>query len=80
MTLKILDATGLVCPLPVLRAKRALRELAAGEILQVRATDPGAARDFAAFCETTGDRLLESSEADGVYQFRIKKRSTPPSS
>jgi tRNA 2-thiouridine synthesizing protein A len=73
MTTKILDATGLTCPLPVLRAKRALQELAAGEILEVRATDPGAVKDFGAFCETTGNRLLESAEADGVYRFRIEK-------
>ena len=86
MTTKILDATGLTCPLPVLRAKRALRELAAGEILEVHATDSGAVMDFAAFCETTGNRLLESTEADGVYRFRIEKGtvkksvrdSTPP--
>ncbi len=68
-----LDTKGLKCPLPVLRARKAMKPMAAGEILEVEATDPSSVQDFKAFCETTGDELLESSEADGVYSFRIRK-------
>jgi tRNA 2-thiouridine synthesizing protein A len=68
-----LDATGLLCPLPVLKARRALREVPAGGTLDVIATDPGAVKDFEHFCRTTGCELLESSEADGVLRFRLKK-------
>jgi tRNA 2-thiouridine synthesizing protein A len=69
-----LDATGLLCPLPVLKAKRALRPLAGGAVLEVLATDPGAVEDFKHFCEATGCTLLESSErAGGVLRFLLKK-------
>ncbi len=68
-----LDATGLLCPLPVLKARRALRDVPAGGILDVLATDPGAAKDFEHFCQTTGCELLQASEADGVLRFRLKK-------
>ncbi len=68
-----LDAKGLKCPIPVLRARRAMKPLAAGDILEVEATDPTSVQDFRAFCETTGDELLESREDDGVYHFRIRK-------
>jgi tRNA 2-thiouridine synthesizing protein A len=70
----LLDATGLLCPLPVLKARRALRTVAPGGILQVLATDPGAVKDFEHFCQTTGCQLLQSSEdRDGVFRFRLKK-------
>jgi tRNA 2-thiouridine synthesizing protein A len=69
----ILDTKGLRCPLPVLRARRALKEVGAGEILTVLATDPGAVKDFEAFCEATGCELVSSREADGVFTFEIKK-------
>ena len=68
-----LDATGLLCPLPVLKARRALRDVPAGGILEVLATDPGATKDVEHFCQTTGCELLASSEADGVLRFRLKK-------
>ena len=68
-----LDATGLLCPLPVLKARRALKAVPAGGILEVLATDPGATKDFEHFCRTTGCELLEASEADGVLRFRLKK-------
>ena len=67
------DARGLNCPLPVLRAKKALRKLGEGGVMHVLATDPGAVRDFEAFCRVTGNDLVESSEADGVYTFLIRK-------
>jgi len=71
---KQLDATGLICPLPVLRARKAMRDVAAGGLLEVRATDPAAVKDFAAFCEATGHALVESrEETGGVYVFLMKK-------
>lgn len=69
-----LDAKGLQCPLPVLRARKILKGLEAGDVLEVQATDPGAPKDFDAFCETTGYRLLSSTEEGGVYRFDIEKR------
>jgi tRNA 2-thiouridine synthesizing protein A len=68
-----LDATGLLCPLPVLKARRALRDVPAGGILEVLATDPGAVKDFEHFCATTGCELLAASETGGVLTFRLKK-------
>ncbi len=68
-----LDAKGLLCPLPVLKARKALKAMAHGEILEVLATDPGAVRDFAAFCRTAGYQLVDSSEAAGIYRFAIRK-------
>lgn len=69
----VLDAKGLLCPLPVLRARKAMKPLAAGDILEVHATDPSAVQDFRAFCETTGHELVRVSEADGVYVFQLRK-------
>jgi tRNA 2-thiouridine synthesizing protein A len=68
-----LDAKGLKCPLPVLRAKRAMRALAPGEILVIEATDSAAPDDFRAFCDTTGHELLATEEADGIFVFRIRR-------
>ncbi len=70
-----LDTKGLKCPLPVLKAKKALKALADGAELQVEATDPGSVEDFQHFCETTGFRLREWREADGVFTFLIEKRA-----
>jgi tRNA 2-thiouridine synthesizing protein A len=73
-TAAILDATGLLCPLPVLKARRALKPLPPGAVLEVLATDPGAVKDFEHFCQTTGCRLLESSEEpNGILRFRLRK-------
>lgn len=69
----LLDAKGLQCPLPVLKARKALKEVPAGAVLTVLATDPGAVKDFQSFCETTGCELLDWSEAEGVYSFHIRK-------
>ncbi len=71
----ILDAKGLNCPLPILRAKKALKDIAVGEILQVHATDPGSVKDFEAFCRQTGHELVESLEAGGIYTYQIKRTS-----
>lgn len=70
---KTLDAKGLKCPLPVLKARRAMKELAAGDILEILATDPGAVQDFVEFCKTTGDALLESRQDGDTYIFHIRK-------
>ena len=68
-----LDVKGLNCPLPILKAKKAIKDLAAGDVLTVVATDPGSVKDFDAFCRQTGNELVESSEDAGVYSFKIKK-------
>jgi len=69
-----LDATGLLCPLPVLKARRALKAVPAGGILEVLATDPGAIKDFEHFCRTTGcELIMASEEPGGVLRFRLKK-------
>ncbi|MBV9825778.1 MAG: sulfurtransferase TusA family protein [Alphaproteobacteria bacterium] len=69
-----LDAKGLLCPLPVLKARRALKAVPAGGVLEVLATDPGAAKDFVHFCDTTGCELLESSEPkEGILRFLLRK-------
>lgn len=68
-----LDATGLKCPMPVLRARRLLKRMASGELLEVRADDPASAKDFPAFCETTGDALEETAADGGTLIFRIRK-------
>ena len=73
MANQLLDAKGLNCPLPILKAKKALKDVPMGGTLEVLATDPGSVADFAAFCRTTGNELLESTEASGVYRFLIKR-------
>ena len=70
-----LDAMGLLCPLPVLKARRALKSVPPGGILEVLATDPGATKDFEHFCRTTGCEMLESGEQPGgVLRFVLRKR------
>ncbi len=68
-----LDAKGLHCPLPILKARKALKEVPAGGTLEVFATDPGALADFEAFCRQTGNELLQHSQDDSVYRFLIKR-------
>jgi len=70
---QVLDAKGLNCPLPILRAKKALKDVPVGGTLQVLATDPGAVKDFEAFCRTTGNELLEWKEDNKVFSFVIKR-------
>ncbi|MFT5220506.1 MAG: tRNA 2-thiouridine synthesizing protein A [Planctomycetota bacterium] len=67
------DASGLNCPLPILKSKKALSKLSGGDVLYIVATDPGSVKDFGSFCKQTGNELLESSEADGKFHFYIKK-------
>ncbi|NBT27918.1 MAG: sulfurtransferase TusA family protein [Gammaproteobacteria bacterium] len=68
-----LDARGLNCPLPILRAKKTLNGMAAGETLKIIATDPGSVKDFEAFATQTGNELMNSSEANGEFHFLLKK-------
>jgi tRNA 2-thiouridine synthesizing protein A len=69
-----IDTRGLNCPLPILRAKKALGELDTGQILRIVATDPGSVRDFAAFAKQTGHSLLESRELGKEFIYRLMKR------
>ena len=68
------DARGLNCPLPILKAKKALAELGSGQVLKVVATDPGSLRDFQAFARQTGNPMVGQSEADKVWTFFLKRR------
>lgn len=72
---KELDARGLNCPLPILRTKKALNDMTAGQTLRIVATDPGAIKDFQAFAKQTGNELLESSEGGGEFTFLIRKKA-----
>jgi tRNA 2-thiouridine synthesizing protein A len=68
-----LDTKGMNCPLPVLKAKKAIKDIPVGDILRVLATDPSAKRDFQSYCRSTGYELLESKEEGGVFVFVIRK-------
>lgn len=67
-----LDTKGLNCPLPILKTKKALKEMSDGQTLEILATDPGAVADFDAFCRQTGNEIVESGEEGGTYRFVIK--------
>lgn len=69
----LLDTRGLNCPLPILKTKKSLRDIAVGATLEVLATDPAADTDFRAFCRSTGHPLLEASAEDGVFRFVIQR-------
>ena len=69
-----LDAKGLSCPLPILRTKKILFEMASGQILHVLTTDPGSVRDFQAFCKQTGNELMSTTEAESVFEFFLKRK------
>ena len=68
-----LDASGLNCPLPILRAKKSLAGMSGGQVLHIIATDPGSVKDFEAFAKQTGNELMESKEEGGKFSFLIKK-------
>ncbi|MEJ2106350.1 MAG: sulfurtransferase TusA family protein [Acidiferrobacteraceae bacterium] len=68
-----LDARGLNCPLPILRAKKSINGMSSGQVLHIVATDPGSVKDFESFCKQTGNELLASGEADGNFTFDIRK-------
>ena len=70
----LLDVQGLNCPMPLLKAKKALNEMQPGQQLHVKATDPGSVRDFETFSRQSGHLLLQSSETDGVYEYLLQKK------
>ncbi|MFN0219524.1 MAG: sulfurtransferase TusA family protein [Hyphomicrobium sp.] len=70
---RTLDVSGYACPIPILKAKKSLVDMAPGATLEVLATDPAAPKDFVAFCKATGNALMESGSRDGVYWFLIKR-------
>ena len=70
---KEFDASGLACPLPIVKTKKALKDMAAGQVLKVVATDPGSVRDMAAFAEQTGNALLEQGRENSRFVFFLKK-------
>jgi len=70
---KELDTSGLNCPMPILRAKKALKELETGDILRITSTDPGSVKDFEAFAKQTGNELLESTTEGESFIYRLRK-------
>ncbi|NMM51605.1 sulfurtransferase TusA family protein [Paenibacillus aquistagni] len=70
---KLVDATGLACPLPIVRTKKAMNELQSGQVLEVHATDKGSKNDLSAWAKSTGHELVSDTEENGVYKFWIKK-------
>ena len=68
-----LDARGLMCPLPVLRAKKAVSGLNSGQVLELLSSDPGSSRDLDAFCKQTGNEYLSCDERDGMFVIQIRK-------
>ena len=69
------DASGLNCPLPILRYKKNMSDMAAGQVLKITATDPGSVKDFKAFCLQTGHELLQLDEHEKSFTFYIRKRA-----
>jgi tRNA 2-thiouridine synthesizing protein A len=76
MTIQItqtIDARGLSCPMPIVKTAQAIRSIAAGDFIEVLATDPGSVKDFAAWTRTTGNQLVEQTTDDGVFRFVIRR-------
>jgi tRNA 2-thiouridine synthesizing protein A len=72
---KEFDASGLSCPLPIVKTKKALADMGAGQVLRVVATDPGSVADMAAFAEQTGNELLGQGSEDKKFVFFLKKKA-----
>jgi tRNA 2-thiouridine synthesizing protein A len=70
---KTLDLKGLSCPLPIAKTAQAMRELQPGDVIEVLATDPGSVPDFNAWCQNTGNELVEQTEETGVFRFLLRK-------
>lgn len=75
---RLLDARGLLCPMPVVKAGKEMRSLEPGQVLKLLATDRGSLADVPAWAEDTGNELLESREEDGVFVYLIRKGSEEP--
>ena len=71
---KTLDLKGLSCPIPIVKTAQAFKELDPGDVIEALATDPGSVADFAAWCTSTGNELVEKDAADGVFRFVIRKK------
>jgi tRNA 2-thiouridine synthesizing protein A len=71
---KDVDARGMKCPLPILKAKKALNDMQTGDILRVMATDPGSVRDFNAFARQTGNELVSHAEQDAEFTFFLRRK------
>jgi len=71
---KEIDTRGLNCPIPILRAKKALNDMQSGQVLRILATDPGSVKDFQAFSKQTGNELLEQGEANREFTFLLKRK------
>ena len=74
LTARLLDVKGLSCPLPIVKTAQALKQMAAGELIEVHATDPGSLKDFAAWSKTTGNEIVEQTQDAGVFRFVLKKK------
>lgn len=72
----VLDARGLMCPMPVLKTKKALRDVPIGGVIKVMATDPGSVADMKSFCDMTGNVLLASLQEDDVFVYHIEHRAS----
>ena len=68
------DAKGLSCPMPIVKTAQAVKLMVSGQLLEVLATDAGSTKDFAAWCKTTGNVLVESDVQDGVYRFVLRRK------
>jgi tRNA 2-thiouridine synthesizing protein A len=73
MATQMLDAKGLNCPMPIIKTKKMLKDLKAGETLEIFATDPGSVPDFNAFCRSTGNEMIEQSQDGSVFRFVIRR-------
>ena len=73
MATQTIDTSGMNCPIPIMKAKKAIKTMDTGSTLEVISTDPGSVRDFEAFSRATGNELLESEEEAGVFRFVIQK-------
>jgi len=71
---RVIDARGLNCPLPILRTKKALNDMATGQLLRILSTDPGSVRDFETFAKQTGNQLLVHGEEDGAFFFLLRRK------
>ena len=69
-----IDARGLSCPMPIVKTAQAVKSMTSGQLLEVLATDAGSTKDFAAWCKTTGNELVESSVEGGVYRFVLRRK------
>ncbi|HWI65721.1 MAG TPA: sulfurtransferase TusA family protein [Symbiobacteriaceae bacterium] len=69
-----LDARGLQCPMPVVKAKKAIDSLQPGQVLEILATDPGSKADFAAWSRSTGNELILATEESGVFKYQVRKK------